>query len=85
MFVTLELPRKTSGAVVRWVYWNMMIGTLEIDFCKIGIWLNIRYCLFNSYVRKVVRRGIGIDIGVLWSATIMNEPDFVSVWLRDSP
>lgn len=59
-------------------------GTLEIDFCKRGIWLNIRYCLFNSYIRKELRSGIGVDIGMLWSAAIMNDPDIVSVWLSDS-
>ena len=32
----------------------------------------------------MLRCGIGIDIRMLQSATIMDEPDFVSMWFGDS-
>lgn len=85
MFITLKLSCKTRGAAVQWVYWIVTISTVGIDFCKIGFWLNLEYGLFNSHIRKMLRGGIGIDIGVLGSATIMNELGFVRVWFGDSP
>ena len=39
----------------------------------------------NSHVRKVLHRGTGIDIGVLRSTTIMNEPNLVRAWSGESP
>ena len=63
----------------------MAIGTLQVNFCEVGVRFNLWYSFFYCYIRKVLRCGIGVYIGKLRSAAIVYEPDFISVWFWDSP
>ena len=85
MLILLELPRQSSRAIVRRVNWDVAIGTLQVNFCEVGVRFNFLYSFFYCYITKVLRCGIGVYIGKLRSTAIAYEPDCFSVWFWDSP